>query len=109
MPPGKNMDDWWTIFRSGLWRLWFLYSREARTRFYSEFLPLLHHTKTEVMGERDDNSMYLVYIGTKPSARGKGYARKLIEHGTSMVSHHYSHLCSLFPTLLGKYAKKNMN
>jgi predicted acetyltransferase len=38
------------------------------------------------MGDRDDDSFYLVYIGTKPTARGKGYARKLIEHGTSMVS-----------------------
>jgi len=80
MPPGKNMDDLWTILRSGMWRLWYKLSREGKKRFYDEFLPLLHHTKHDVMGERDDDSYYLVYIGSKPSARGKGYAKKLIEH-----------------------------
>jgi GNAT superfamily N-acetyltransferase len=85
MPPGKNMDDWFTIFRSGLWRLYYRLSREGKTRFYSEFLPLLHRTKEEVLQERDDQSLYLVYIGTKPSARGQGYARALIEHGLAMV------------------------
>jgi ribosomal protein S18 acetylase RimI-like enzyme len=86
MPPGKNMDDWFTIFRSGLWRLYYKLSREGKVRFYSEFLPLLHRTKEEVLGDRDDQSLYLVYIGTKPGARGKGYARALIEHGLAMVS-----------------------
>ncbi|KAK0119802.1 hypothetical protein ONS95_011234 [Cadophora gregata] len=83
MPPGKNMDDLWTIFRSGMWRLWYKLSSEGKTRFYDEFLPLLHETKHSIMGGRDDDSYYLVYIGSKPSARGKGYARKLIEHITA--------------------------
>ncbi|KAG0652990.1 putative N-acetyltransferase [Hyphodiscus hymeniophilus] len=82
MPPGKNMDDLWTIIRSGMWRLWYKLSSEGKTRFYNEFLPLLHDTKHEIMGERDDESYYLVYLGSKPSARGKGYARKLIENMT---------------------------
>jgi GNAT superfamily N-acetyltransferase len=85
MPPGKNMDDWWTIFRSGLWRLYYKLSHEGKARFYSEFLPLLHRTKHEVLKERDDQSLYLVYIGSKPSARGKGYAKALIQHGLAMV------------------------
>lgn len=85
MPPGKNMDDLWTILRSGMWRLWFKLSREGKTRFYDEFLPLLHHTKHDVMGARDDDSYYLVYLGSKPSARGKGYAKKLIEHMLAKV------------------------
>lgn len=85
MPPGKNMDDWWTILRSGMWRLLYKLSREGKTRFYNEFFPLLHDTKHEVMGDRDDDSWYLVYIGSKPSARGKGYAKKLIEHGTNIA------------------------
>lgn len=42
-------------------------------------MPLLHDTKNEVMGERESDCYYLVYIGTKPNARGRGYARKLIE------------------------------
>jgi hypothetical protein len=86
MPPGKNMDDWFTILRSGLWRLYFRLSREGKTRFYSEFLPLLHRTKGEVLRERDDQSMYLVYVGSRSSARGKGYAKALIQHGLAMVS-----------------------
>jgi len=86
MPPGKNMDDLWTILRSGMWRLWYKLSSEGKKRFYDEFLPLLHDTKHSVMGDRDDDSYYLVYLGSKPSARGKGYARKLIEHMTVTVS-----------------------
>jgi ribosomal protein S18 acetylase RimI-like enzyme len=85
MLPGKNIDDWWTILRSGIWRLLFKLSREGWIRFYKEFLPLLHDTKQRVLRERDGKSYYLVYLGTKPSARGKGYAKKLIEHGLSMV------------------------
>jgi len=29
--------------------------------------------------------MYLVYLGTKPGSQGKGYARKLIEHGLGLA------------------------
>jgi ribosomal protein S18 acetylase RimI-like enzyme len=86
MPPGKNMDDWFTMLRSGMWRLNFQLSSEGKKRFFEEFLPLLHTTKEEVMGERDAESWYLVYIGTKTASRGKGYARKLIEHITERVS-----------------------
>ncbi|KAG9246059.1 hypothetical protein BJ878DRAFT_533495 [Calycina marina] len=75
MPPGANMDDIWTILRSGM-------VTEGRTRFFSELKPLLHQTKHDVLGVKEDDSYYLVYLGTKPSARGKGYAKKLIEHMT---------------------------
>ncbi|KAK7748831.1 hypothetical protein SLS53_000855 [Cytospora paraplurivora] len=78
MPPGKNIDDWWTILRSGMWRLYFQLSSEGRKRYYDELLPLLHETKAEVLGEQDDNAYYLVYLGTKPHARGRGYAEKLL-------------------------------
>lgn len=79
------MDDYLTILRSGLWRLNYKLSTEGKSRFFDEFFPLLHDTKHEVMGVRDDDSWYLVYLGTKVSARGKGYARKLIEYVTSMA------------------------
>ncbi len=85
MPPGKNTDDLWTILRSGMWRLYYKLSAEGKKRFYNEFLPLLHDTKHNIMGERDDDSYYLVYLGSKLSARGKGYARTLIEHMTKQV------------------------
>ena len=85
MPPGQNMDDLCTILRSGMWRLHYRLSAEGKARFFKEFLPLLHDTKAEVLGARDDEAWYLVYIGTKSSARGKGYARKLIEYVARMV------------------------
>jgi hypothetical protein len=82
MPPGKDLDGWWTALRSGLWRLHFQLSTECRRRYYAELLPLLEHTKLEVMAQRGvaDDSYYLLYLGTKPGARCRGYARKLLEH-----------------------------
>lgn len=74
------MDDWMTIMRSGLWRLNYKLSAEGKFRFFNEFFPLLHDTKHEVLGDRDNESWYLVYVGTKAAARGKGLARKLIDH-----------------------------
>ncbi|KAL8765639.1 MAG: hypothetical protein Q9209_007371, partial [Squamulea sp. 1 TL-2023] len=63
----------------------FKLSSEGKSRFQKEFLPLLHRTKAEVLGSLDNDSWYLVYIGTKPASRGKGYARKLIEHVTKLA------------------------
>lgn len=82
MPPGKNMDDWLTLIRSGLWRLQWAYTKEGRQRFYGEFLPLLNATKMDVLGERDRNSWYLVYLATRKEARGRGLASQLIRWGT---------------------------
>lgn len=83
MPPGANMDDYLTILRSGMWRLWYKLSPEGKIRFFDEFFPLLHDSKQEVLGERDLDSYYLVYIGTKAAARGKGLARKVVEFVTT--------------------------
>ncbi|KAL8998691.1 MAG: hypothetical protein Q9188_006053 [Gyalolechia gomerana] len=85
MPPGKNMDDRMTMFRSGMWTLNLKLSRDGRRRFHTEFLPLLHHTKSEVLRDLDNDSWYLVYIGTKPGAQGRGYARRLIEYVTEQA------------------------
>lgn len=85
MPPGKNMDDYWTILRSGMWRLYFILGKESKERYFNEFLPVLHDAKAEVMGDRDDKSWYLIYLGTVPEARGKGYSRKLVEYVTDMA------------------------
>ena len=89
MPPGKNMDDWFTIIRSGMWRLSYKLSSEGKKRFFEEFLPLLHSAKHETLGDRDNESWYLVYLGTKPTARGKGYARKVIDFVTEKVCNRY--------------------
>jgi len=85
MPPGNNMDDILTICRSGMWRLNYQLSAEGKKRFFNEFLPLLSSTKSSVLGPRDENSWYLVYIGARPAARGKGYARKLIDNVTDIA------------------------
>ena len=79
------MDDSWTMFRCGMWTLKWKLSTEGKARWFEEFLPLLHKTKAEVLGERDDKSWYLVYLGTLPEARGKGYAKKTIEYVTRIV------------------------
>ena len=79
------MDDWFTILRSGMWRLNYKLSVEGKKRFFTEFLPLLHDTKQEILGECDDESWYLVYLGTKPTARGRGYGRKVVDFVTHQV------------------------
>ncbi|CUS15794.1 unnamed protein product [Tuber aestivum] len=85
MPPGKNMDDWFTIFRSGMWRLWYKLTKEGKRRYFDEFMEILHRTKESVMGAQDSDTWYLVYVGVIPSARGRGYARKLIEYVTKQL------------------------
>lgn len=61
------------------------FSKEGRIRFYDEFLPLLHDIKREVLGEDDPHAWYLVYLGTKPRSRGKGYAKAAIEYTTKQA------------------------
>lgn len=82
MPPGHDFDDFCCQLRSGLFALRFRFSKEGRLRFFNEFFPLLHQAKHETLGKEDPHTWYLVYIGTKPSSRGKGYAKTLIEHTT---------------------------
>jgi len=85
MPPGRNMDDWMTILRSGQWRLNFSLSAEGKARYFGEFLPLLNQTKLNVLKERDDDSWYLVYVGTRPAAQRMGLAKKIIQHVTAIA------------------------
>ena len=66
------------MIRTGIIKLYLQLPAEGRKRYFKELLPLLHRTKTEVLRERDEDSYYLVYIGTKSGARGRGYATKLI-------------------------------
>ena len=49
---------------------------------------MLHDAKISVLGDRDDEAWYLVYLGTKPSGRRRGHARKLLEHMIQRVSTH---------------------
>ena len=65
--------------------MYYRLSKEGRKRFFAEFLPLLHDTKRDVLDERDDESYYLVYLGTRPTEQCKGYGTALIEHITQKV------------------------
>jgi ribosomal protein S18 acetylase RimI-like enzyme len=64
-----------------MWRLDFTLSAEGRKRYFDEVLPLLHDTKTQVLGDRDHEAWYLVFLGTKPNSQGRGYAKRLVEDG----------------------------
>src|SRR5690606_13658224 len=75
-------------------------SAEGRKRYFDELLPLLHRTKQEVMGSRDADCYYLVYLGTKPKARGRGYARKLLEDLIQVVSSPL--VTCIFPTIMSQ-------
>ncbi|KAK5660297.1 hypothetical protein OQA88_12837 [Cercophora sp. LCS_1] len=79
IPPGMSLDGWWTLLRSGMWRLYFTLSAEGRKRLFEEIIPLLHDTKASVLGDRDADAWYLVYLGTKPNSQGRGYAKRLLE------------------------------
>jgi len=85
MPPGQHAEDCLTLLRSGMWRLHYRLSPEGKRRFFTEFLPLLHDTMASTLGARQHAAWYLVYLGTKPRARGQGHARSLLEHVTRMA------------------------
>ncbi|KHN98076.1 Acyl-CoA N-acyltransferase [Metarhizium album ARSEF 1941] len=82
MPPGTTNDDWLATLFSGMWRLWYQLPRESRKRLFGEMFPALHGTKAEVLGDRNGDSYYLGYLGTKVNSRGKGHATKLLRHMT---------------------------
>ncbi|RYP56215.1 hypothetical protein DL771_012002 [Monosporascus sp. 5C6A] len=116
--PGQNTEDWTTTLRSGMWRLPWQLSAEGRRRYYDELMPLLHDTKREVLGPgRDEDCYYLVYLGTRPSGRGRGYARKLIEHmaaradaeGRPMYLESSSTMNNLYYKKFGFEAKKDIH
>lgn len=162
MPPGKDYDDYWSIIRSGMWRLYYQLTKEGRRRYFEEIFGLAAHTKylqiwtdchwicsgtpippltpptlvqllafrvgpvsntyrrylylcelqstpqswnfenpnslicgrlafseeyrVDILGDRDASSWYLTFLGTLPAARGLGYARKLVEYVTRIVS-----------------------
>ena len=68
------------------WNLGTKLSAEGYKRFFSEFLPKLHTTKHHILQQNDEKSWYLVYVGTRPQSRKRGYARKLVEHTLKDVS-----------------------
>lgn len=88
IPPGHSLKGWWPWLRSGQWRLSFRLGTESKHRYFDELGPKLTAARLQVLGpelERTLDYWYLMYIGTVPSARGKGYARALVEHVTQLA------------------------
>ncbi|KAF2862466.1 hypothetical protein K470DRAFT_280997 [Piedraia hortae CBS 480.64] len=85
MPPGAENVGLLDTIRSGMLRVKWALSKEGHKRYFDEFMPLLHDTKAQVLAERDNSSWYLVYIGTRPCSRGRGYARRVIEYVTQQA------------------------
>lgn len=79
-----------------MWRLYFQLSPEGKKRYFQEILPLLHDTKAAVLGDRDDDAWYLVYLGTRPNSQGRGYASRLLKDMMARVSLQPASLKSLF-------------
>ncbi|EPY50112.1 hypothetical protein SPOG_03580 [Schizosaccharomyces cryophilus OY26] len=77
--PGERIDDWYTVLRSGLWRLFYKLGAENRHRFFNELIPLHNRVMPEAMKDRIDNFWYLMFVGVKANSRGKGYLRKLLK------------------------------
>lgn len=61
-------------------------------------MPLLHDTKTAVLGARDHEAWYLVYLGTKPNSQGRGYAARLLLDVMARVSF-FSFFFFFFPSI----------
>lgn len=78
LPPGTTLSSPLTLLRSGLWSIRFRLSGESRRRYVDEIGPLLRRTKREVLGEREGRAWYLVYLGTRPESRGRGWAGRLV-------------------------------
>ncbi|KAK0751167.1 hypothetical protein B0T18DRAFT_425849 [Schizothecium vesticola] len=78
LPPGSSLSSPLTLLRSGLWTARFRLSGEGRRRYFDEIGPLLRATKKEVLGGREGEAWYLVYLGTRPESRGRGYAGRLV-------------------------------
>lgn len=78
IPPKTTLSTPLTLLRSGLWSLRFRLPGESRRRYFDEIGPLLRRTKREVLGEREGEAWYLVYLGTRPESRGRGWAGRLV-------------------------------
>lgn len=107
LPPKTHIDSLWTMIRSGMWRLYYKLCAEGRYRMFTEFFPLLNCTKAAVMGSRDEDSYYLVYLGTRIPARGKGFARAIIAEMTEQADKDgkAAYLESSNPVNLGFYER----
>lgn len=79
--PGQEVDRW-TRLRSGMTRVYYMLGPNGRRILYEKLGVLMSDTKKQVLGPDSDNAWYLGMLATRKRARGKGYARLLVEEGT---------------------------
>ncbi|KAJ5485591.1 hypothetical protein N7539_005579 [Penicillium diatomitis] len=89
LPPGKKVDNTWTLFSSGfggvLWKMGFSGLKvrkgamgESFKRLFSNFLGMTDNAKK--IGLRGQQRYYYIFtIGTETEHRGKGLARAIIQ------------------------------
>lgn len=78
-PDSGNMENFWTLVRSGYLKYAWLTGAEGRDRLFNGLFPLLHKTSHEVLGQAQTNTWSLIYLGSTPEARGKGNARAMFD------------------------------
>lgn len=79
-PDSGNMEDAWTLLRSGYLKYAWLTGAEGRDRLFKGLFPLLHNTSHEVLGDAQTKTWSLIYLGSTPEARGKGNARAMFDY-----------------------------
>lgn len=84
LPPAVKVDSGLIMtLRSGMWRLNYLFGPETKHRFFNEFVASSSAEKKRILNGRD--IWYLMYLGTRPEARGKGHSRTLIQFVTAQA------------------------
>lgn len=82
-PDSGSLDDYLTLIRSGFAKLAWNTGSEGRRRVFCILFGVLHdecHKIMEIDPQGESNMWTLVYLGSAPSARGKGNVRKMFEH-----------------------------
>lgn len=69
-------------FYSGMTGVYNATGPNGRRRLYNGLQPRVSAVRKEILGKDNANVWYLGYLATRKRARGKGYARKLVEVGT---------------------------
>ena len=86
--PGASMkDSWYMWFRSGMWRYSYILGKESKHNFLEDYMGKSTGVKYDITKKygHGRDFWYLNFLGTIPSARGKGYSRTLIKYITDQA------------------------
>lgn len=77
-PPGVSFNPGLVMMlRSGMWRFAYLFGRETRRRFLSEYAGNSAHNKKQILGTR--KVWYLMFLAVVPEAQGHGHGKTLLK------------------------------